>query len=239
MDAKKFYDKTAHKYDARHENNTIKHMQKFEKKFIVKHIKGKTLDIGCGTGRSLSLLNDAFGCDPSFEMLRIAKNKTNFPLVKCGAENLSFKDKSFDSVTCIFTVLNLCDYEIAAKEMNRVLKKGGVAVVSVASIWDKKYENLLKRMLKEEKSTEINFRIEKTRLKFHLFSKKELVYVFEHNGFALKEFRGLFFLQKPYWGWYRPFTLTEKTKLFLENFLRTSKFNDAARMYLAAFENIS
>lgn len=236
MDAKKFYDKSAHKYDARHDNDTIKHMQKFEERFIRKHAKGKTLDIGCGTGRSLLWLDNAVGCDPSLEMLRIARNKTNFPLVQCEAEQLPYKDDSFDSVTCIFTVLNLCDYETAANEMNRVLKKGGAAVVSVASIWDKKDSSLLEKMLIKSKSERINVRIEKERLRFHLFSKEDFINVFERNGFALRDFKGLFFLQKPYWGWYRSFTLTERTKLFLEQFLRFSFFNNAARMYFAVFE---
>ncbi len=235
MQAKEFYDKTAEKYDVRHDNDTIRYMQEFEKKFITKYAFGRTLDIGCGTARSLLWLKNAFGCDTSQEMLRKAKSKTKFPLIQCEAENLPYKDGNFDSVTCIFTVLNLCDYEKAVKEMSRLLKPGGVAIVSVASVWDRKNEKLLKRMLSNEKSTRINARIEKMRLKFHLFGKDDLVNLFENNGFSLKEFRGFYFLQKPYWGWYRSFTFKEKTKMLAENFLRFSVFNKAGRMYFAAF----
>jgi ubiquinone/menaquinone biosynthesis C-methylase UbiE len=233
---REFYDKRARSYDERHRNQTVGYMQEFEKRFIRNHAFGKTLDIGCGTGRSLLFLENAIGCDPSLEMLKIAREKTNFQLTAAEAEELPFKDSSFDSVICIFTVLNLCDYEQAIIEMNRVLKKGGTAVISVTSSWEKKNYSMRERLLSRQESKKMNVRIYKERLRFHLFSKKDLIDVFERNGFSLREFKGIFIFQKPYWGGHEPFTLAEKTRLAAENLFRFSLFSKAGRMYFAAFQ---
>src|SRR3989338_1483027 len=133
-----FYNRNAYRYDERHRNDTVKHMERFERAFLKKHVKGIVLDIGCGTGRTLAWIKNAVGCDISPEMLKQAKNKVPSPLLVSEAENLPFGDKIFDSVACMFTTLNLCDYEKAVQEMSRVLKPGGSAVVSVTSCWEKK-----------------------------------------------------------------------------------------------------
>ncbi len=45
------------------------------------------------------------------------------------AENLPYKEKSFDGVTCAFGVRNFADYHIGISEMTRVTNKNGKVVI--------------------------------------------------------------------------------------------------------------
>lgn len=227
MNSKEFYDLIAKKYDSRHENATTRYIRKVEKNFI-KNASGLILDIGCGTGYHLT--ENSIGIDPSIEMLKEAKSSK---VMQANAEDLPFHDNSFDSILCLFTVLNLCDYNKVIKEMNRVLKKDGLVFLSVTSVWDRVNKPLIKRFGNPVPRMK-NVRIENYRLRFHLFNKKELVELFKSNGFRLERFHGIFILQKPYWGWFREFSLFERIKLKAERVLPKK----AARMYFAVFRKI-
>lgn len=234
MQAKTFYDTTAEKYDQRHSNVRTKYMRSIENKLIKKFAKGRILDIGCGTGQHLKYGN--IGVDISAEMLLEAKRKGCSMLVQSKAEELPFRDNSFDSILCIFTVLNLCDYVKAVSEIRRVLKKNGIAIVSAASIWDHAKDNFFKRVFSNRKSHVLKMRIEKFRFNFFTFSKKDLINLFDK--FRLRHFYGTYIIAKPYWGWHRDSTSAAKIKLrivfALEKLLQP--FNKAARMYFAVFE---
>ncbi|MEM7819368.1 MAG: methyltransferase domain-containing protein [Candidatus Aenigmatarchaeota archaeon] len=232
MQPREFYEETAKNYDKRHNNPTTKHMRKIDEYIIKKYSKGLVLDIGCGTGEYVKLLNNGIGIDISYNMLRESKNKTKNPLIKASAENLPFKDNLFDTILCMFTVLNLCDFEKSVNEMNRVLKKDGVTIVSVASIWDQMDKSLIKRFYSKEKSIKKKVRIDGYRINFYLFSREDFINLFKKNGFELVKFSGLFILQRPYWGWYRNFTKFEKFKLFIEKIFPKK----AARLYYGIFK---
>jgi demethylmenaquinone methyltransferase/2-methoxy-6-polyprenyl-1,4-benzoquinol methylase len=51
------------------------------------------------------------------------------PVVQCNAEALPFPDKSFHAVSIGFGLRNVTDKEKALREMRRVLKSGGIALV--------------------------------------------------------------------------------------------------------------
>jgi len=103
----------------------------WKKKLIVDK-KGLVLDNGCGPGK-LSLVipegNVIVGSDISFDMLREAKKKIKY-LVRAQAEKLPFKDKTFDVVYTDSVLHHLKNPEEGVKEIFRVLKDDGVAVVS-------------------------------------------------------------------------------------------------------------
>lgn len=119
---------------------------------------GKILEIGCGNCRNLLDFAkadfDCYGIDFSSEMLKYAKeyckkHKIKVKLKKARAEKLPFKKEYFDYILCIATLhhLNKKEQEKSVKEMNRVLKHGGLAFITV---WNKfplslfvkeKYEN--------------------------------------------------------------------------------------------------
>ena len=229
MKQKEFYDKTAEKYDSRHRNSMINHMRLSEEKLIKKYAFGKTLDIGCGTGHHLELAN-AIGLDISFPMLKEAKKKNCKKLIQGDVEQLPFSNNSLDTVLCLFTVLNLCDFEKSINEMKRVLKRSGRIIVSVASIWEREKKPLLCRIFVNPKPRMKKMRIEGFRFNFYTFTKKEFLGLFRE--FKLEDFKGIFIVQNPHWGWYRNFSIWEKIKLKIDKF---QFLNKAARLYMAVF----
>ncbi len=225
------YDKTAHLYDKRHENDTTTHLRKMETKMLKKYARGLVLDVGCGTGVYSGLFEKYTGIDISGKMIKEALRKSKQRYAMANAENLPFHDGTFDTVICMFTVLNLCDYKKAAKEMRRVLKKGGTLIISVASVWDRKNYSMLDKLRGRFDSDIKSIRIERNRLRFKLFTKPELMSLFENAGFRLEEFHGIYKWQEPYWNKYVKFDAVAKTKLVLERMLQSK----TGRIYIAVF----
>ncbi len=224
-----FYSKDARCYEARHDNATTRHIRGAEEALIRRHARGNALDIGCGTGYNLQLLEkntnvaSITGIDSSAEMAKIAKTNTNAKIICADCHALPFRDNEFDTIIC-FNTLNFLQ-EKAIVEMARMLKPGGTAIVSAGSIYD------------NDGKRHKNVRINNKRLRMKLFDKKEFVSLFEKNNFKLAEFHSLFHLQKPYWNWFRNFSLTERAKLFAENFVHYRK--ESGRVYFGVFRKIS
>ncbi len=225
------YNVTSNKYDKRHDNATTRHLRKREMEAMKKHVKGLVLDIGCGTGVYTDVADDYVGIDTAKNMLEEARKKSNRVFVAASAEELPFGNETFDTAICMFTVLNLCDYKKAAREMRRVLKNGGFAVVSVASVWDRKNYRFLDKLRDTHDSDTKNIRIEKGKLKFRLFTKDELTKLFKKEEFDLTEFHGVYKWQEPYWNKYVKFSLLAKIKLLLERVLPSK----TGRIFIAVF----
>ncbi|MBQ7062926.1 MAG: bifunctional demethylmenaquinone methyltransferase/2-methoxy-6-polyprenyl-1,4-benzoquinol methylase UbiE [Bacteroidales bacterium] len=109
------------------------------RKRAVRNLKGRVLDVACGTG-DLCLLLAKQGCtvtgvDLSEEMLAIAKRKApQAEYSLADAEHLPFADCVFDAVTCAFGVRNFVHLEQGLQEMLRVLKPGGtMAILEMAT----------------------------------------------------------------------------------------------------------
>ncbi len=98
----------------------------------------RLLDVGCGTGDLLRRLGGRFactGCDPAEEMLehaRAANPSVDFTVAS--AEALPYPDRSFDAVLCIEVVRYLADPRPALGELTRVLRPGGLALVTFAPL---------------------------------------------------------------------------------------------------------
>ena len=134
LKAKEGYNLYASQYD---EKKTF--LDSFENNILgrfFQELKGKkVLDVGCGTGRTISDLKKAganvVGVDPSEEMLKIAKKKFSSVEMFAGEiENLPFEDESFDVVVTLFVIAHLKTLDKAFQEIYRVLKPGGVFIVS-------------------------------------------------------------------------------------------------------------
>jgi ubiquinone/menaquinone biosynthesis C-methylase UbiE len=96
---------------------------------------GRVLDIGCGTGAALAVLEQEFGCivtgvDPSAGMLNEARRKLPNADVRDGvAEELPFPDETFDAAM-MMTVVQHVDRSRAFPEARRVLLDGGRIVIA-------------------------------------------------------------------------------------------------------------
>lgn len=95
----------------------------------------KILDVGAGTGR-LAIRLAKFGgevtaLDVSEEMLKKIKNKNSKIKIVIGeAENLEFEAESFDFVIATFLIVHLKDLPRFFDEVYRVLKPGGIFLVT-------------------------------------------------------------------------------------------------------------
>ncbi|RLG18802.1 hypothetical protein DRN75_00685 [Nanoarchaeota archaeon] len=91
--------------------------------------KGKTIDIGCGTGRHSKLFKDVVGVDISEKMLEYYP----FHGVKADARSLPFDDESFDNAMLVAVLHHFKpkDQVKVLEEMYRVLKRRGKGIISV------------------------------------------------------------------------------------------------------------
>jgi ubiquinone/menaquinone biosynthesis C-methylase UbiE len=90
---------------------------------------GRVLDLGCGTGRSLPLYGPgvrAVGLDPCHQSLRKARARAPGTLLVRGrAEQMPFRDATFDTVVSGLVFCSVRDVPRGLAEVKRVLKPGG------------------------------------------------------------------------------------------------------------------
>lgn len=243
---KNFYDATAGRYDLRQANPWTRHLRKAEEKLLRKFAHGRVLDIGCGTGHHLAFLEknnistELFGVDVSKEMLKEARKKcsTHVMLVESPAENLSFPDNNFDTIVCFHGTFNFVNSAKTIHEMSRILRRGGIVILSVTSIWDKDYPSFWKKIVPKNENIIKTTRLEKYKIMLNLFSKNMLFKIFGENSFQVLGFRGLFIYQRPYWGRFH-ISWWQKIALGLDNIFPLNKFGQAGCVYLAVFKKLN
>jgi demethylmenaquinone methyltransferase/2-methoxy-6-polyprenyl-1,4-benzoquinol methylase len=97
------------------------------------------LDIATGTGDLAFAIRQTgakhvTGTDFSEEMIEAAKKKApkhgpDVRFMLADALDLPFEDAAFDAATVAFGLRNMVDYDAALREMHRVLRPGGAAIV--------------------------------------------------------------------------------------------------------------
>jgi SAM-dependent methyltransferase len=93
--------------------------------------RGRCLDLGCGTGLALPVLEEAgwetIGVDTSDGQLARARMR-GAHVLQADAHRLPFADASFDAVVSILTHTDFDDTRAVFAEAARVLRRGGVFV---------------------------------------------------------------------------------------------------------------
>ena len=138
--SKKHFDRQAAEYDRR---DTYYYSQngKISGRDTAGQIRdlpyGSLLDVGCGTGFLMELLTKQrparyCGVDLSDEMIRVAREKRidGAEFVVSSADKLPYPDESFDVVTCSQSFHHYPYPELAMREAKRVLKPGGLYLLS-------------------------------------------------------------------------------------------------------------
>jgi ubiquinone/menaquinone biosynthesis C-methylase UbiE len=170
------------------------------------------LDLACGNGRHLipsaKHCKKSIGIDVSKEMLKVVQEKiakeniTNNHLIHSSAENLPLKSKTIDIVLYIAALHSIPGKENrvkSLKEIKRILKNDGKALVSVWTRYQDKFrKSFLKQSLNKEKKTDFGDKyIYWTQNKlnipryYHLYSKKELIEDLEKADLKIFNIKGM------------------------------------------------
>lgn len=138
------------------------------------------LDVGCGGGFNLKQIaarlknGKVFGADYSKDSVehskafnRKAVNEGKMDIVEACVSNLPFEDNKFDLVTAFETIYFWPDLNLDFREINRVLKNGGLFCIFTEVGLDeknKKWENIIPNM--------------------KVYLKSEILDILENTGFG-------------------------------------------------------
>ena len=89
--------------------------------------QGQGLEVGVGSGRFAVPSGIRYGIDPSRELIRRAQRR-GIEVVRGEGEHLPYRTSSFDYVLMMTVICFLDDVIAVFREVNRVLKPGGILV---------------------------------------------------------------------------------------------------------------
>jgi ubiquinone/menaquinone biosynthesis C-methylase UbiE len=99
------------------------------RRWLAAGARGRTLDVGCGTGRGLPLYGAgarAVGLDPAWDSLvRARRRAPRVPLVQGSAEALPFRSGVFDTVVSSLVFCSVPDQARGLTEVRRVFHSDG------------------------------------------------------------------------------------------------------------------
>lgn len=158
----------------------------------------KVLEVGCGRGFYLMAMEkicpqaNIWGIDLNKKYLAIAKRITSkVRIITSDATQLPFKDGTFDKVMASEILEHIEDDTKAVTEIYRVLKPGGVAMISVPNkdyplAWDP-LNWLLERTIKRHMSSHIWWLAGLWADHVRLYSKEEIRERLADGGFEIKK----------------------------------------------------
>jgi ubiquinone/menaquinone biosynthesis C-methylase UbiE len=159
------------------------------------------LDFGCGNGRFYREIQDKTvtytGCDISKGLLEQAwKHHPELDLHECSVLDTPFQDNHFDTLVSFAVLHHIPGKENHMKffeEIHRVLKPGGIAVVSIWNIWKTRKSFIFKEYLRHLRQrdglgfgdTIMSFTQHKNSRYVYSFSQKEIHKLITKNSFHI------------------------------------------------------
>lgn len=139
LEPDEFYNQMAPYYDGHIEQTRFTHLSPDQERSFLESVlgdKGKWLDFGCGTGRTMELLargkRKIIGIDASGKMVELAARK-GLHVVQGSVFELPFSDGSFDAAYSIHMGFGFCrtawEMERLAKEAARILRCPGTVIL--------------------------------------------------------------------------------------------------------------
>ena len=120
------YRDLAHIYDIVNQNKDYSRETDFLEKLFRDRKIETILDVGCGTGTHMKLLEEkGFECngvDLNQEMLEVAREKVKGELIQADMKNFDL-NKKYDAVTCLFAAFNHLKNREEAKKALKCFKK--------------------------------------------------------------------------------------------------------------------
>jgi len=149
----------------------------------------RILDIGCYDGTISQLIkeknNVVIGLDMSMNALNMAKKK-GIECVSSNADNLPFKDKSFDIVVASEIIEHIFDTGKFLDEINRILKSNGELILTTPNL--ALLDNRL-RLLLGLQPHYCEIELEGNAGHIRCFTKKSLKRLIEKHGFIVEKIR--------------------------------------------------
>jgi len=159
----------------------IKTLIEFLKNLKNEKIKGRLLDIGCQEGEITWMLHkegfEAHGVDINYKQIEKAKQKypqIEFKQADCG-NKIPFPNNFFDVVWAGDVIEHICNTDIFINEVNRVLKKGGLFILSIPT--HNRTKNVIIAFFRFEKHFDPEFP------HYRFYTLKSLRKVLEKRGF--------------------------------------------------------
>lgn len=175
-----------------------------------KYVKAgdRILDLGCGNGKLRLLFKnvkvDYIGIDNSRQLLNLAETNFNFRIANqkfifADITDLPFPDSYFDVIFGIATFHHLPSKELRFKalvEVKRVMKKGGVLIMTNWNLWDQKHLHYIIKYaaLKIIGKSKLDFKDiylpwmgGKVRRYYHAFTLEELKKIISRSGLKVEE----------------------------------------------------
>ena len=174
------FDKRASVYDTHIEGRLSEKAYRLITDTIKLNPEDRILDVGCGTGTILKRLNDmcnihGFGIDIEEKMIEQAKTKLpQMSIQKCDCSNTPFENEAFDHIIACMTFHHFYDQTAFAKEMSRILKKGGMLYIV-----DPKLPDLFRKI--------VNTILRKHNIAGKFNTNQELCDIFNPYSFVMEE----------------------------------------------------
>lgn len=194
------------------ERNSFHKIYAEKRDYLLNRIPGENLcvlDLGGGMGRismPLSGRHRVFLADLSMGMLRMAgENGTGFERVNSDAEELCFKNESFDCILVIDLVPHFSNIIQLLAEIRRVLKPGGVLFIDSTNsnpLWVlnyPQYVNPLRRPVRWFRTIMGRGILPEWQGKIHHLSKKRFEHLLNGAGFSVLEWASFGPLWCPKW----------------------------------------
>lgn len=124
------YDSIADRFDRRYQIHTYAGVRETLLGFLGSQPLAAALEVGCGTGHWLNIIagraRTTAGVDPFAAMLARARSAApSAHLARARAEELPWRDATFDRVFCINALHHFADRQRFFEEARRVLRPGG------------------------------------------------------------------------------------------------------------------
>jgi ubiquinone/menaquinone biosynthesis C-methylase UbiE len=169
-----------------------KRLNEWLDKFIPEDGTGlKMADIGCGTGYHLKRYQERgfqiTGVDGSEEMLKQARlANPNIEFIQTDVDNIPLPSATYDFALCIEVLRYLPDILPSLKEIKRILKPGGTALVTAAPLFQSTLYPIVNRVVLMKKKSNL------TQLKQYFHTFGELRDRCREAGFTEIEIHGVY-----------------------------------------------